>query len=198
MAKNDYISDNLITMRDRLRESTAALREAAEQKRNQPTAESAPAPENAPVPATSSEYAPESAADRRLADGLRARQDLFTRIARDTARIEKSLETLDIRRNELRRAQDALKALNASLDALSPHDPAGRFAADTDRLRLEYFRLCGTLEALVSAHDADRTADKDADGRDLGRRMCAAAWILGLAVLAAAGIIAGVIAAIFR
>ena len=197
MAKNDYISDNLITMRDRLRESTAALREAAEQKRSQPPAESsAPLPETAPVSAAPPEYVPESAADRRLADGLRARQDLFTRIARDAARIEKSLETLDARRNELRRAKDALDALNASLEALSPHDPAGRFAADTDRLRLEYFRLCGTLDALAPAADCE-TARDDKDGTP-DDRLQKAAWIVGLAVLAAAGIIAGVIAAIFR
>ena len=189
MAKNDYISDDLITMRDRLRESTAALREAAEQKRAENTPGAA-AP--APAPAT------DERVDRRLADGIRAKQDLAVRLARDGARIEKLIAGLDARRAELQQAKDALAGLSAALDALSPLDPGGRFAADTDRLRLEYFRLCGTLDALAPQGEKENASEHARIDRELAAKTQTAAWIVGLAILAAAGIVAGVIAAVFH
>ena len=193
MSRNDYISDDLITMRDRLRESTTALREAAEEKRNRPS-ETA----KGSVPAPAAAPSAENAAVRRQADGVRAKQDLAGRIARDRARIGKLLEQTEARRAELRQAQDALAALDQALTRLSPLDPGGQFAAETDRLRLEYFRLCGTLDTLAPAAEREANRKNDAADRTSGAALKQAAWIVGLAVLAAAGVIAGVIAAIFR
>ena len=189
MPKNDYISDDLITMRDRLRESTAALREAAEEKKSRPETTQEPVP--APHPA-------DSPAARRQADGMRAQQDLASRITRDRARLEKLLEQTETRRTELRKAQDALTALDHALAELSPLDPSGRFAADTDRLRLEYFRLCGTLDALAPGAGRENDRETGAAAQAQNILLKQAAWIVGLTVLAAAGIIAGVIAAIFH
>jgi len=197
MARNDYISDDLITMRDRLRESTAALREAAEEKRNRPP-ETAKGSVPAPAAPVQSADSAESGAARRQADGVRAKQDLSARIARDRARLEKLLEQTEARRTELRQAQDALAALDQALDRLSPLDPAGRFAADTDRLRLEYFRLCGTLDVLAPAKDREDGRKTDTAEQTSGASLKQAAWIIGLTILAAAGIVAGVLAAIFR
>ena len=195
MPKDDYISDNLITMRDRLRESTAALREAAEEKRNLPPPEREPvrAPEPPPSPMPS-----DSAASRRQADGMRAKQDLSARLARDRARLEKLLEQTEARRGELRAAQDALDALDRDLSRLSPLDPSGRFAADTDRLRLEYFRLLGTLDALASAPAAADRGEPAGERQRQDAPLLAAAWIVGLTVLAAGGVVAAVVFLTFR
>ncbi|MBQ4337503.1 MAG: hypothetical protein IJC34_09960 [Lentisphaeria bacterium] len=187
MSQKDYISDNLITMRDRLRESTAAIREAAEQKKTQEepqsTARPIPVAENVP--------------DRRMAEGLRAKQDLAGRLARDLAKVCGILSSKEQQIRELQQVRDALQTLEKNLDQITPAGSAGLFAAETDRLRLEYFRICGALEALTAntAAGTGREAQQEESRKD--KTMLTAAWIIGGTILAGAILIAAVTAKIF-
>ena len=83
----------------------------------------------------------------------------------------------------------------AKLEQITPTGSAGLFAAEIDRLRLEYFRVCGTLDTFISGvEQADRSGGTAFPREDMTIR---SAWIIGGAVLAGAAIIAGITAAIF-
>lgn len=192
MSQKDYISNNLITMRDRLRESTAAIREAAEQKKmtNLPS----DTPRQDLPPADPAAAAVESAADRRMAEGFRAKQDLAGRLARDLARVNGLLARQEQQVRELAKIRESLQTLEKTLDQVTPAGSAGLFAAETDRLRLEYFRLCGTLEALTFSGESGRNKPAESRQEDTALK---GAWIIGGAILAGAAVIAGITAGIF-
>ncbi|MBR2643095.1 MAG: hypothetical protein IKD46_08200 [Lentisphaeria bacterium] len=186
MSKQDYISDNLITMRDRLRESTAAIREAAELKKT---------PEE-PQTADCKTPGAENARDRRMTEGFRAKQDLAGRLARDLAKINGLLSCREQQIRDLQQVRDALLTLEKNLDQVTPTGSAGLFAAETDRLRLEYFRICGTLESLT-AHSQTTTVREDMQDPRKDKTTLTAAWIIGGTILAGAILIAGITAMIF-
>ena len=190
MSQKDFISNNLFTMRDRLRESTAAIREAAEQKK---ITASADAPVQNPSPAAPAAAGVTSAADRRMAEGFRAKQDLAGRLARDLAKVNGLLARQEQQVRELAAIRESLQNLEKTLDQVTPTGSAGLFAAETDRLRLEYFRLCGTLEALtVPGESGSKSTEIRQENTALK-----GAWIIGGAILAGAAVIAGITAAIF-
>lgn len=191
MAKNDYISDNLITMRDRLRESTAAIREAAEQKKNTVAGD-------AHQPEVREEAPPQNTAslvDRRVTEGLQAKLDLAGRLAKDLAKISVILAGEERKIGELQKLEASLQTLSQTLEQTTPENFAGRFAAETDRLRLEYFRLCGALEALTASPGS--TAGKKTEEHTGQNTDLRGAWIIGGAILIGAAVIAGITAAIF-
>ena len=192
MSKNDYISDNLFTMRDRLRESTAAIREAAEQKKVQEQS-----PENTPQASSAPQQTiPESTMDRRTKEGLQAKQDLAGRLARDLAKTDALIAEHEQKLKELTKVQASLQSLEKELAQLTPAGSSGLFAAETDRLRLEYFRICGTLEALATVKTAGSAGSERYDTKKENTALTAA-WIIGGAILAGALILAGATAKIF-
>ncbi len=195
MSKKDYISDNLFTMRDRLRESTAAIREAAEQKKipAQPADEPQQTVSEQPLPV---QTCPESAQDRRMAEGMRAKQDLAGRLARDLAKTDSLIAIREQNLKELVRVRETLQTLEKNLNQVTPAGSAGLFAAETDRLRLEYFRICGTLDTL-SANAAASAAGNNRDDLKKEDSALKAAWIIGGAILVGALLIAGITAKIF-
>ena len=192
MSQKDYISNNLITMRDRLRESTAAIREAAEQKKMSTLA--ADAPVQMPSASATAAAGTENAADRRMAEGFRAKQDLAGRLARDLARVNGLLARQEQQVRELAAIRESLQNLEKTLDQVTPAGSAGLFAAETDRLRLEYFRLCGTLEALNVSGEAGSSKSAEIRQEDTTLK---GAWIIAGTILAGAAVIAGITAAIF-
>lgn len=194
MSKKDYISDNLITMRDRLRESTAAIRDAAEQKkRNSLPLEESTAVQTAetPVPA-----APESAADRRMTEGIRAKQDLAGRLARDLARISSLLAEQESRVRSLHQVRESLQMLETNLDKVTPAGSAGLFAAEIDRLRLEYFRQCGQLDTLTASAAVPASNHYQDEIRKENSTL-QGAWIIAGAIIAGTALIAAATAMIF-
>jgi len=175
--KNDYISDNLITIRDRLRESASAMRETPVR-----------APAASPAPA------PEAAVSRRQEEGERAKLDLSGRLAHDLAEIEGDLEKLSKRSEALQQLQKNLVSLQEKLQAATPAALQNGFAAETDRLRMEYFRLRGTFDAwLRKTEDPVRGGTFQPAGDSL-----ADAWIIAGAIVLGAAMVAGVTAAIFH
>ena len=192
MSQKDYISNNLITMRDRLRESTAAIKEAAEQKKMSTLA--ADAPVQMPSASATAAAGTENAADRRMAEGFRAKQDLAGRLARDLARVNGLLARQEQQVRELAAIRESLQTLEKTLDQVTPAGSAGLFAAETDRLRLEYFRLCGTLEALNVSGEAGSSKSAEIRQEDTTLK---GAWIIAGTILAGAAVIAGITAAIF-
>lgn len=192
MSQKDYISDNLITMRDRLRESTAAIRETAEQNKNELPSEEGSRSAGSVI----TQLTTDTPSDRRTQEGLRAKSDLAGRLARDLAKIHGMIAEQDRRSRELQKIREALQTLDKTLEQVTPANNDRLFAAETDRLRLEYFRLCGALDALTSGN-AGNTTSGVRDEFKKENTTLQGAWIIGGAILAGAAIIAGITAMIF-
>lgn len=176
MPKNDFISDNLVNMRERLRQNTAAISAAS-------------AKEGEPVTAIAAETGTAPLSGRiipRSDDQERIRRDLEGRILRDLAAARAELERLDLRREELRRFEQELAAEWERFSQLSP-DGAG-YAKQLDHLRLEYFRRAGAVATLLSGTAPSRAAE-DAEPVTFQRRTAETLPLI-LAILAAALIVA--------
>ncbi len=168
MPRNDFISDNLVHMRDRLKENTARL--------------------NGEIVA---ETPPEKAklSDRIVKSGPsepeRLRNDVKGRIERDFATVNAELELAALRRSELEKFREILEKLTAEADA-----------AEVDKLRLAYFQAAGRASAFLKG-PLHSTAAAGPDGGNKQKsfgQIFKEALPLGSAIIAAALIVAGTLA----
>ncbi len=181
MNRKDYISDNLINIRDRLRQPRPMP---------DPAAESPTVPENPVAPATPERTtaAPQTrAAVRREADGMRAQSDLLNRIAHDAAELAGEAELAEQTLRDSRALRDLLLALAEKTERLSPEKDGAVFARNVDSLRLEYFRIAGKRDALRRNHGHPGGGDPADRSRE---------WLLPVAVLGGAILLAGLIVAL--
>ncbi len=181
MNRKDYISDNLINIRDRLRQPRPVPETAAE-----PPA--AAERLTAPPPQT-------RAAVRREADGMRAQSDLLSRIAHDAAELETEAEAAEQTLRDSRALRDLLLALAEKAGERSPEKDGTGFAKSIDNLRIEYFRIAGKRDALR------RSGGHAPRGEDAGharREWLLPAALLAGAMLLSAVIVAAAMAAVFR
>jgi hypothetical protein len=130
-----------------------------------------------------------------MEEGFRAKQDLACRLGRDQAKVATLITGTEQKLRNLQQIQETLQMQEAKLGQITPTGSAGLFAAEIDRLRLEYFRVCGALDTIVSGVERVERSGREAFPKeDMTIR---SAWIIGGAILAGAAIIAGITAVIF-
>lgn len=190
MSRKDYISDNLVNIRDRLRQSPGAPEDSVTPE--EPAAAVAPEVEPAPLAA---EPAPVSGAVvRREADGDRAKRDLQCRLGHESAAVETELRLLAERLEELGKLKVLFAETSRKLEETTPEKSGSLFAREVDMLRIEFFRLAGRREA-----DTAPVPGKEANASSVsGRELLLAGGMVAAAVLIGAVIIGGAIAVVFR
>lgn len=178
MDRKDYITDNLINYRDRLKNIDPAAIDNLDRKE---------------------ERAERKRSDRRAAEVDRLRQDLSGRIARDLGALEGELNRLDSRAAALREIAEAMRNRAAELAKLEPEQGEKEFSAAVNELRIAHYRDGGKLDALnqdaAGAHHR-HSADK-IRLRELALKGAAALWLPALAMIAAGGIVALTLALLF-
>ncbi len=185
MDRKGYISDNLVNIRDRLKQQSAATPESADV----PTPGSTPnAAANAPASGR--------AAERRMAAGDDARRDLACRVARDLSRFETEEKRCRERAEELAKLQSLFRTLQEKVDAVTPETHGALFAREMDLLRIEYFRLLGRCEKSPGNNPAAGTGLEER--RNLGREVRFACGVIAGAIVLGAAIVAAVVALVFR
>lgn len=146
MPRNDYISDKLVNISDRLKQNYAQSQPAAAS----PEPEETPAaivppnsnrvPETPPVPA----WTP-SPSSGRGSEFERFRRDLEGRLVRDIAAVEAELNEEIHRRQELERFRAALERIQNEYNSLG--GDGNEQQKTLDRLRIEYFAASGRASA---------------------------------------------------
>ena len=173
MSKKDYISDNLVDIRVRFKQNYAAVAAA----RN--AEESAAAPtQTAAAPIAAASPAPAAVPEIAAADGDpagRARRELAIRLARDLAATAAELEKIEIRRTELRRWHEELKALESEL-------PRAASAGAVETLRYRAVQAAGRGGVFMGSESAPGGAGS---GEARSRWLDALPFVFGM-VLAAA------------
>lgn len=194
MARRDYISDNLVDIRDRLKQyAKPAEAAAADPQLDLPPRSAAPAPSPSPVaPAASAVRTPSAS---RNDEWERARRDLEGRTARDLAAVSAELEQLDVRRKELEKFLAVLNHVSGEFPLLSG---APDQTKALERLRIEYFQASGRAAAfgLHGGVQPGRPGGGEPAEKHFGRLVFEALPI-GLFLLAGAVILALVLVFIF-
>lgn len=150
MARRDYISDNLVDIRDRLRQYAKPIETTADDPQlDLPPRSAVPAPHPAPVTPVSAPAAPLPSAGRAPAAARndefeRSRRDLQGRIGRDLAEVSAELELLGERQREL---EKFLVVLNRAAEQLAHLPAAPEQGKALEHLRIEYFQASGRAAA---------------------------------------------------
>ncbi len=156
MPRNDFISDNLVHMRDRLKQNYA----------EQHAGEKTQTPSVAPVPAP-----PPAAAVSRPSGGNgefeRMRRDLAGRLSRDSAAVAAELEYEAVRRGELEKFQQKLADFSRRFEELGASQEADA-ARRLEHLRIEYFQASGRVSAFESGRIP--AAGSSGDGETIRHR----------------------------
>ncbi|MGF0034871.1 hypothetical protein [Victivallis vadensis] len=191
MPRSDYISDNLVNIRDRLKQNYAKTAEAATEK---PEAVSDTPPVPAPAPlSTRTPAFPHAGRNEELE---RARRDLEGRLLRDIAATTAELEQERIRRQELEKFLAVLNRNHTEFQQLgNSGDPD--FARKLERLRGEYFQAAGRVSAFeLRRNSGGGISPADADPKRFGRLMFEALPLM-IALIAGALIVAAALLIIF-
>ncbi len=185
MARRDYISDNLVDIRDRLKQYAKPTETTTDPQLDPAPSASAPAPVQAAIrpPAVRSE------------EFERGRRDLQGRIARDLAAVSAELELLGARSRELEKFLDVLNHVSGEFQLLSSAPDQSKAL---ERLRIEYFQASGRAAAfgLHSGTVAGKAGEGAPVEKNFGR-LFLEALPTGLFLLAGAVILALVLVFIF-
>ena len=197
MNRQDYVTENLVNIRDRLRENTAAKGFQVAQDaaiRETTAAEQLAVPEPAAVPAPAAAPAPASATSfrqKRQEEGDRMRRDLELRLAHDLAELEVSIRREEYALRLKQDAQQRFAALQQRLAQCTEASLQANFAPEMDKLRMEYFTVIGKLDALQEEAEPEKnTGNVISSGMGLREvlilvaGMAAAALIVGIFLLA--------------
>ncbi len=137
---NSDMNGNLVSVGDRLRQNSAKRTTGS-------GAEHAAAkPETAAVRNT----LVSDAAVRREQENRRAQNELSCRICRDCAELEAEIELMDGKRREIAALKELFDRQAAELQKLDSNVPEASFGRSVDLIRIEYFRLCGRRETILS------------------------------------------------
>lgn len=142
MAKNDFISDNLVHMRERLKENAARAGAPAAVPREDKTGT-----ESAPPPPLSTRIPMRQAPDR--TDGFdRQRRDFGCRLERDRAAVAAELELESRKIAELERFSQALDSLEQGFRNLASGETP-EVLREFEKLRFAYYRASGRVSAFL-------------------------------------------------
>ncbi len=191
MPRSDYISDNLVNIRDRLKQNYAKTAEIAAE-----NPEAASGTPSGPVPAPLSTRTPLPARAGRNEELERARRDLEGRLLRDIAAATAELELERARRQELEKFLAVLNRNYAEFRQLG--DSAGPdFSRSLERLRGEYFQAAGRISAFeLRRNPGGGTGSADAEPKRFGRLMFESLPLM-IALLAGAMIVAAAMLIVF-
>ena len=191
MNRQDYVTENLVNIRDRLRENTAAKGFQVAQDaaiRETTAAEQVAVPEQAAAPAPASAT---SFRQKRQEEGDRMRRDLELRLAHDLAELEVSIRREEYALRLKQDAQQRFAALQQRLSQCTEASLQANFAPEMDKLRMEYFTVIGKLDALQEEAEPEKsTGNVISSGMGLREvlilvaGMAAAALIVGIFLLA--------------
>lgn len=180
MPKNDFISDNLVHMRERLKENAAK------------------AGSSAPVPASGEEpeIAPKSL-DRvvmrepgpnRIDDPVRRKRELMEKLERDRAAVAAAIEVESAKLEELRRFDHALEELERDFRRLGPVDtPEG--VRELEKLCFAHYRAAGRASVFLHTRGGAPLPSHAPEPGGL-RRHCRESLPLAAALIASALIVA--------
>ncbi len=184
MNRKDYVTENLVYIRDHMRASTQPAAAAPE------TAAPASA---APASAAVSDSR-ERAVWKRQSEAGQAKRDLAERLARDLAELEQELRQEEDGLSLKRRIRDDLAVQTGELQKLSADTAGDGFPQAVENLRREYFRTLGRRAALIR----QQTGNQAAQPNQLQRTDLYTAAIIVAGGMTLAGIIIAVaIAAVF-
>lgn len=192
MSRKDYISDNLVNIRDRLRQSAATPEDPVTPE--EPAAAVEPEPVPAPEPSVPEPVPAAGAVVRREADGDRAKRDLQCRLGHESAAVGTELRLLEERIEELGKLKVLFAETARKLEETTPEKSGSLFAREVDMLRIEFFRLAGRREAETAPVHGKEAKVSPVPGREL----LLAGGLVAAAVLIGAVIIGGAIAVVFR
>ena len=189
--RKDYVTDNLVNIRDRLRENTAARGFQVDQEPAIP----AELPENPPPVQTPVSMPVQTPApsfrQKRQEEGDRMRRDLELRLAHDLAELEVAIEQEEYSLKLKTDAHQRFAVLQSRLAQCTEDALQTNFAPEIDRLRMEYFTIVGKLDALQENAEPDKnTGNVISAGMGLKEvlilvaGMTAAALIVGIFLLA--------------
>ncbi len=142
MPRNDYISDNLVNMRDRLKQNYANPADAA------PSAGSLSTPTVPQTDPVATQASGSVARNGRGDDLERTRRDLEGRLQRDLAAVSTELQLEITRRQELEKFLAVLNRVSGEVDSLREETVRdAEYARRLERLRIEYFQAAGRVSA---------------------------------------------------
>ena len=151
MAKHDFISDNLVHMRERLKENAARAGASVSAVRDEK-----PARESAPL------------LSERPAVGLRGegfdrqRRDFGCRLERDRASVAAELELESQKIAELERFAKALEGMENDFRNLPPGE-SPEVLREFEKIRFSYYRASGRVSAFLKG-GADASASPEREG----------------------------------
>lgn len=190
--RNDYISDNLVRISDRLRQN------AAGQSLPKRVEEESRIADVAPKPLTQSP-APLDSVARREQDNQRALSELAARMARDCSELAVEMEMLGEKLRKLETLKQQYDKQFAELQAITPEEHGTMFGRTVDLARVEYFRLCGRREALDGKEADVALRPVAGGGHSLSlRELCIASLIPAVAIVLAGAVVALALAMVFR
>ncbi len=140
MPKSDYISDNLVNIRERLKQNNRALEGTA---KNPIATSTESVKETSQVPLLVAHSA--SSRSGRSEELERLRHDLGDRLRRDMAATSVELEQAKLQVQELEKFSKSLECVHTEFLQLG--SDSGELALQLDRLRSEYFRASGRASA---------------------------------------------------
>jgi|GEM_PF-3287676 len=141
MAKNDFISDNLVHMRERLKENAAKAGSSA------PVPASGAEPEFAPKPLD--RIVTREPGPNRMDDPVRRKRELMEKLERDRAAVAAAIEVESGKLEELRRFDHALEELERDFRQLGPMDtPEG--ARELEKLSFAHYRAAGRASVFLN------------------------------------------------
>ena len=180
MAKNDFISDNLVHMRERLKENAAKAGNSA------PVSASWEEPEAAPK--LVDRVAVRDPGAGRVDDPTRRKRELAEKLERDRAAVIAAIEVESGKLEELRRFDHALEELERDLRQLGQADtPEG--ARELEKLSFAHYRAAGRASVFLNDRASGPFASPAPEPGNL-RKHCRESLPLAAALIASALLVA--------
>ena len=180
MAKNDFISDNLVHMRDRLKENAAKAGGSAP----------VPAPGEEPeaAPKLSGRTVMRDPGPVRADDPARRKRELAEKLERDRAAAAAAIEVESGKLEELRRFEQTLAELERDCGRLGPVDtPEG--ARELEKLCFSHYRAAGRASVFLHTRGGAPVSPHAPEPGGM-RRHCRESLPLAAALIASALIVA--------
>ncbi len=144
MAKNDFISDNLVHMRERLKENAAKMAASS----GVPVEEE---PKKAPKLSNRAVHPARTSETGRTDDSARRKREFAAKLERDRAAIAASIEVESAKLTELQRFEQTLTELDRAYQSLGPVDtPDGM--RELEKLYFTHHRAAGRV-SVYRGHD---------------------------------------------
>jgi len=188
MAKNDFISDNLVHMRERLKENAAKAGAAA--------LLSAPGEEPLTAPKCSGRVAAvRDAGTEKGDDSARRKREFAEKLERDRAAVTAAIEVESGKLEELRQFARALEEQDRDFRQLGPIDtPEGM--RDLEKLCFLHYRAVGRASVFLNGRAFGPISPPLQEAKSL-RRNCSEALPLAAALIVSALIVALTLVVLF-